>query len=399
MDRGELAALRDAIDLLLKCPDRVRAELVRWFAPEAAKPNGRDHDPPLAKAMIWCSHIRIAASDCWQNGVRNTVLKAFRDQFRSSKRLAPATGPAPDTPSEEDSEMTERISLEGKVAVVTGAGRGLGRAYVELLAERGARVVVNDLGTDVSGFGKDSTIAQQVADLIRSRGGAAIANESDISTAEGGSDLIATTIEHFGRIDLLVNNAGICGSQLFEHATLDDFDHYWRVHLGGPVNTVKAAWPHMVAQRYGKIILTTSVAGLFGIRGQATYAAAKCAVVGLMRILAMEGAEHGILVNTISPNGYTRMHPAAGSRMPERDGKATMPVEAVAPAIVWLASDGCAETNSIYNLEGGTIQRIAIVMGPGFYDPHLTPESIAANYAKVVSIEGFSEPGPFELSS
>jgi len=259
--------------------------------------------------------------------------------------------------------MTERISLEGKVAVVTGAGRGLGRAYVELLAERGARVVVNDLGTDVSGFGKDSTIAQQVADLIRSRGGAAIANESDISTAEGGSDLIATTIEHFGRIDLLVNNAGICGSQLFEHATLDDFDHYWRVHLGGPVNTVKAAWPHMVAQRYGKIILTTSVAGLFGIRGQATYAAAKCAVVGLMRILAMEGAEHGILVNTISPNGYTRMHPAAGSRMPERDGKATMPVEAVAPAIVWLASDGCAETNSIYNLEGGTIQRIAIVMG------------------------------------
>ena len=98
--------------------------------------------------------------------------------------------------------MTERISLEGKVAVVTGAGRGLGRAYVELLAERGARVVVNDLGTDVSGFGKDSTIAQQVADLIRSRGGAAIANESDISTAEGGSDLIATTIEHFGRIDL-----------------------------------------------------------------------------------------------------------------------------------------------------------------------------------------------------
>src|SRR6266508_3884952 len=116
-------------------------------------------------------------------------------------------------PPQEDSEMTERISLEGKVAVVTGAGRGLGRAYVELLAERGARVVVNDLGTDVSGFGKDSTIAQQVADLIRSRGGAAIANESDISTAEGGSDLVATTLEHCGSIELLVNNAGIVGSQ------------------------------------------------------------------------------------------------------------------------------------------------------------------------------------------
>jgi NAD(P)-dependent dehydrogenase (short-subunit alcohol dehydrogenase family) len=292
--------------------------------------------------------------------------------------------------------MSERISLEKKVAVVTGAGRGLGRAYVELLAERGARVVVNDLGTDVSGFGTDPTIAENVADLIRSRGGEAIANDSDVSTPDGGSDLIATTIEHFGRVDLLVNNAGICGSQPFEDATLEDFDQYWRVHLGGPVNTVKAVWPHMVTQRYGKIILTTSVSGLFGLRGQATYATAKCAVVGLMRVLAIEGAEHGILVNTISPVAYTRMHPAAGSRTPEAEGRRTMPVEAVAPAIVWLASDECSETNSIYNVTAGAIQRIAIVMGPGFYDPHLTPESIADNFAKIQAIEDFSEPGPFE---
>ncbi len=292
--------------------------------------------------------------------------------------------------------MTERISLDGKVAVVTGAGRGLGRAYVELLAERGARVVVNDLGTDVSGAGRDPTIAEQVAGLIRRRGGEAIADDGDVSTPEGGRDLIGTTIQRFGRIDLLVNNAGICGSQLFEDAALEDFDQYWRVHLGGPVNTVKAAWPYMIAQRYGKIILTTSVVGLFGMRGQATYAAAKSAVVGLMRNLAIEGAEHGIFVNTISPVGYTRMHPAAGSRTSEADGKAAMPVEAVAPAIVWLASDGCSETNRIYNVEAGAIQRIAIVMGPGFYDPHLTPESIAENYAKVESIEGCSEPGPFE---
>src|SRR5436190_12395788 len=293
--------------------------------------------------------------------------------------------------------MAARISLEGKVAVVTGAGGGLGRAYLELLSERGARVVVNDLGTDVSGFGKDSTIAEDIADLIRSRGGEAIANDSDVSTPDGGSDLIATAIEHFGRVDLLVNNAGICGSQLFEDATLDDFDYYWRVHLGGPVNTVKAAWAPMVAQRYGKIVLTTSVAGLFGIRGQATYAAAKCAVVGLMRILAIEGAEHGILVNTISPSGHPRMHPAAVADPAWlKQSEATMPVEAVAPAIVWLASDGCSETNRIYNVTAGFIQRIAIVTGPGFYDPQLTPETIAENYAEVESIEGFSEPGQFE---
>src|SRR5262249_51036524 len=210
------------------------------------------------------------------------------------------------------------------------------------------------------------------------------------------SDLIAMTIEHFGRIDLLVNNAGICGSQPFEDAALNDFDQYWRVHLGGSVNTVKAAWPHMVAQRHGKIILTTSVVGLFGMRGQATYAGAKSEVFGLMRILAIEGAEHGILVNTISPVGYTRMHPAAGSRVSEADGKVAMPVEAVAPAIVWLASDGCSETNRIYNVEAGAIQRIAVVMGPGSYDPHLTPERIAETSAKVQSIEGFTDPGPFE---
>jgi hypothetical protein len=118
-----------------------------------------------------------------------------------------------------------------------------------------------------------------------------------------------------------------------------------------------------------------------------------------MRILAIEGAEHGILVNTISPVGYTRMHLAAGSRLPEADGQAAMPVAAVAPAIVWLASDSCSETSNIYNVGVGVIQRIAIVMGPGFYDPHLTPESIAENYANVESIEGFSEPGPFEPSN
>jgi NAD(P)-dependent dehydrogenase (short-subunit alcohol dehydrogenase family) len=308
-------------------------------------------------------------------------------------------GPTQGCVLSEDWQMAARISLEGKVAVVTGAGGGLGRAYVELLAERGARVVVNDLGTDVSGSGTDSTIAQDVADLVRLRGGEAIANDSDVSTPDGGSDLIARTIEHFGRIDVLVNNAGICGSQSFEDSTLDDFDRYWRVHLGGPVNTVKAAWPHMVTQHSGKIVLTTSVAGLFGIRGQATYAAAKCAVVGLMRILAIEGAEHGILVNTISPNAYTRMHPAAGSRTPEDEARRAMPVEAVAPVIVWLASDECSETNSIYNVIAGAIQRIAIVVGRGFYDSHLTPESIAENFADIQTIEGFSEPGPFQVGT
>jgi hypothetical protein len=117
----------------------------------------------------------------------------------------------------------------------------------------------------------------------------------------------------------------------------------------------------------------------------------------LTRILAIEGAAHGILVNTISPVGYTRMHAAAGSRLAEADGNASMPVEAVAPAVVWLASDGCSETNRIYHVEAGAIQRIAIVMGPGFIDPHVTPETIAENFTTVESIEGFAEPGPYDI--
>src|SRR5215467_8666538 len=397
-DRG----LRDAVVLSDFRLDPVPAQIGQGYGERIAQPEYRRPSAhPWRKLAGFNSCAQLG-----DLGLVNSVVCYMRGLFlldwvwhpnHFGKQAAfHVGGPVFNTLSEEDSEMTERISLEGKAAGVTGAGRGLVRAYVELIAERGARVVVNDLGTDVSGFGKDSTLAEQVADLIRSRGGEAIANDSDVSSPEGARDLIATTIKHLGRIDLLVNNAGICGSQLFEDTTLEDFDHYSRVHLGGPVNTVKAAWPHMVAQRHGKIILTTSVVGLFGMRGQATYAAAKSAVVGLMRVLAIEGAEHGILVNTVSPVGYMRRHPAAGSRGSEADRKAAVPVEAVAPAIVWLASDGCSETSRIYNVEAGAIQRIAIVMGPGFYDPHLTPESIAGNYAKVESVEGFSEPGPFE---
>jgi NAD(P)-dependent dehydrogenase (short-subunit alcohol dehydrogenase family) len=175
----------------------------------------------------------------------------------------------------------------------------------------------------------------------------------------------ATALGYFQQVIPQWRQAGAWTPQWVTIRTLIDL----LTRVGACRDAVTAAWPHMVAQRYGKIILTTSYAGLFGIRGQATYAAAKSAVVGLMRILATEGAEHGILVNTISPVGYTRMHPAAGSRVSEAEGKAATPVEAVAPAIVWLASDGCSETSRIYHVEAGAIQRIAIVMGPGFYDP------------------------------
>jgi NAD(P)-dependent dehydrogenase (short-subunit alcohol dehydrogenase family) len=285
------------------------------------------------------------------------------------------------------------VSVDGRVAIVTGAGRGLGRAYAHLLAERGARVVVNDLGTNGEGYGRDDSLAAGVAAKIVSESGDAVADFSDIATVTGGEEVVTRALDTFGRIDIVVNNAGICGSQLFEDATLGDFEHYMRIHLGGHVNVTKAAWPHMVNQKHGRIICTESSAGLYGLRGQSTYAAAKGAVHGLMRSLAIEGEEHGILSNSIEPGGYSRMHPAAisDSRQLERM-RVSMPPELVAPAIVWLASDQCTVTGHIYTVRSGLIVRVAMGFGTGYFHPQLTPELIAENQAAADSLEGFYEP-------
>src|SRR5262245_13075637 len=248
--------LRDAVVLGDFRVDPVPAQIGQGYGERIAQPGYRRPSAhPWRRLAGLNSCARLGDPGFGESGGMiharpvSSGLSVAAQSFREQAAFH-AGAPPVNTLPDEDCEMTGRISLEGKVAVVTGAGRGLGRAYVELLAERGARVVVNDRGTDVSGFGKDATIAEQVAGLIRSRGGEAIADDSDVSAPEGGSALIARTIEHFGGIGLLVNNAGICESQLFEDATLEDFDHYWRVHLGRPVNTVTAAWPHMVARRY-----------------------------------------------------------------------------------------------------------------------------------------------------
>jgi NAD(P)-dependent dehydrogenase (short-subunit alcohol dehydrogenase family) len=254
-------------------------------------------------------------------------------------------------------------------------------------------VVVNDLGTDADGYGSDESVAAAVVTEIAERGGHAVADSSDIATVAGGRSVVERAMETFGRVDIVVNNAGICGSQLFEDATLDDFEHYMRIHLGGHVNVTKAAWPHMVKQRHGRVICTESSAGLYGLRGQATYAAAKGAVHGLMRSLAIEGEEHGILSNSIEPGGYSRMHPAAISDPRQLEQmRVSMPPELVAPAIVWLASDECQATGQIYTVRSGLIVRIGIGFGTGYFHPHLTPELIAEHQADVDSLEGFYEP-------
>lgn len=285
------------------------------------------------------------------------------------------------------------IALTGRVAVVTGAGRGLGKAYAEMLAARGAAVIVNDLGTDGDGNGTDSAMAESVAAAIRATGQRAAASGHNVATVDGGQAIIDLAIATFGRIDIVVTNAGICTSTPFAETTLDEFRHYWDIHVGGTINVVKPAWQHMAAQKHGRIIAIESSAGLFGLEGQASYAAAKGAIHGLMRTLALEGQPDNILVNAVLPGGYSRMTEAALEQGPVLDWmRHWMPPELVAPLIVWLASDACAITGEAFSAWSGRIARIVLGTGAGFYDGAITPESIDANYAAIASGEALFEP-------
>ena len=222
--------------------------------------------------------------------------------------------------------------FDGRVAVVTGAGRGIGRAHALLLAERGASVVVNDLGGSMEGEGADVGPAVAVAEEIAAAGGAAVADGSDVSTPDGGQALIDAAVEHFGRLDVLVNNAGIMRWAGLPEVDAVDLERHLAVHVGGSFNTTRAAWPHLVDQGYGRIVMTTS-AGFFGLPKNLAYATAKGGVIGLTRSLSTAGARHGIKVNLIAPAAVTRM---AG---PATDETPPMPPEHVAPMVAFLAHE------------------------------------------------------------
>jgi NAD(P)-dependent dehydrogenase (short-subunit alcohol dehydrogenase family) len=287
----------------------------------------------------------------------------------------------------------DSLSLKGKVVIVTGAGRGLGRAYALAMAARGARVVVNDLGTAVDGSGAAPAVAQAVADEIRAAGGEAVANGEDVGSESGGRAIVQQALDAFGRLDVLINNAGSVRDKPFMESTLADFDHHWRVHVCGHINVTRAAWPVMCRQKAGRIVMTASGAGLFGLRNESTYSVAKGAIHGLMRTLAVEGADHGILVNAIYPGGFTRMHAEAfPDPQVARMMREAMPCELVAPAIVWMGSDACNMTGQAFSVWSGRIARIVIGSGRGIYDRELTAEMIRTNLARILSVDELFEP-------
>jgi NAD(P)-dependent dehydrogenase (short-subunit alcohol dehydrogenase family) len=287
--------------------------------------------------------------------------------------------------------------FDGRVAVVTGAGRGIGRAYAHLLAQRGARVVVNDLGSTMDGDGSDPEPAKTVADEILDAGGKAIPDTSDVSKVSGGQALIDAAVRQFGRIDIVVNNAGIIRWGGLPEADADNLESHLAVHVGGSFNTTRAAWPHMVEQAYGRIVMTTST-GMFGLVDNLGYATAKAAVIGMTRSLKVAGDAHGIKINLIAPCADTRMatHPSDGLKTVRHPAPQQMEPEQVAPMVAFLAHEACNVSGEIYLAGGGRFARIFIAATQGYLPPRLkqpTIEDVAENWAIINNEIGYYVPG------
>jgi NAD(P)-dependent dehydrogenase (short-subunit alcohol dehydrogenase family) len=269
------------------------------------------------------------------------------------------------------------LSYANRVVVVTGAGRGLGREYALGFAARGAAVVVNDLGTTLTGDGvATSQPADEVVAQIRQAGGRAVANYGSVATPEGAQGVIDAALHNFGQLDTVVNNAGVLNMKPFEDVTLEGLQRHLAVHVIGSFLMCKAAWPHMVARRYGRIVNTIS-GGIFGLPGLAEYGPAKGGVFAFTRSLALEALPHGIRVNAIAPQGSTRMLHASGLSPELRDSlDKIMKPALVAPGPLYLGHESCTINGETLAVSGGKVCRIALTYNDGFSDPALTPEMI-----------------------
>lgn len=288
------------------------------------------------------------------------------------------------------------VTLTDRVAVVTGAGGGLGREHALLLARHGASVVVNDIGGSPDGSGGANGPADMVVEEIRAAGGTACANYDSVADAASAARIIQTAIDQFGRIDILVNNAGVLRDRSFAKTDLADFEFVLQVHLMGTTYCTHAAWPHMNAQKHGRVIVTTSVAGLNGNFGQASYAAAKMGMIGLMNCLALEGQRNNVLINAVSPGAQTRMTETVN---PAHMVPYLNPA-LISPMVAFLASDECTANGEIFWAAAGGFARYHYFETQGVqFDPlePVTPEMIADNISKIRNLEVpiATEPGSF----
>ncbi|MCA3251454.1 MAG: SDR family oxidoreductase [Pseudomonadota bacterium] len=283
------------------------------------------------------------------------------------------------------------LRFEGKVALVTGAGRGLGRAHALMLAARGAKVLVNDLGTGGAGEGHDASPAQAVVDEIRAAGGQAQVNGE--SVVEGGR-IVEAALDHFGRLDIVVNNAGFLRDVAFHKMTARDWDTLYEVHLLGAFRIIHAAWPRMREQAYGRIVNTSSAAGIYGNFGQVNYGTFKLALHGMTQPLAVEGKARGIHVNTIAPAADSRLTRTVMTA----EQLAPMRPDLVSPLVAWLCHDACPETGGLFEVGGGYIAKLRWERSAGVRLDLAgadAVENIAAAWGQITSFEHSDHPAGF----
>ncbi len=284
------------------------------------------------------------------------------------------------------------IDFQDRVAVITGAGGGLGREYALLLASRGASVVVNDLGGSVHGDGADASAADAVVAEIRSMGGTAIAEHSSVADPEGGAAIIESAVDTFGRVDVLISNAGILRDRTLANMAVDDLRSVLSVHLEGAFYVAMPAFRVMKEQQYGRIVFASSGSGLFGNFGQTNYAAAKAGLVGFMSALKLEGAKYNILVNAVAPIAHTRMTEEILGDQAEQFDAAS-----VAPAVAYLASDAHEHTGEVWSVGGGSVSRVFTALCEGYFkhpdrEGPMTVEDVAENVADVRTEDGYIVP-------
>ena len=287
----------------------------------------------------------------------------------------------------------DELRFDGRVAVVTGAGRGVGRGHALLLASRGARVVVADIGGSLAGDGSSAAPAEEVVAEIEAAGGQAVAVHASVAEPDGAAAIVAAAVDGFGGLDIVVNNAGISDPERFENLPFEHFQRMVEVHYYGTVHVIRAAWPHLVAAGYGRIVNTCSE-GMLGMNGKVTsYAGGKGAVFGLTRVLAAEAASQGILVNAVAPRANTRLAaPEVVAFTHDVDVelvRGTMDAlrpELVAPAMAYLAHESCRLSGEVLVAGAGQVMRLAVVESQGITEDDLTPEAVAEGLDRILDL-------------